>query len=244
MLEASADEYRSAAGAPSALLYALPPVPDAAQSLTRRVVGAYDPASLSGRARERRWQRFAATFPEIGEMTVLDLGGDARAWRNCSVRPAHVLLLNIAEQEVEEPWMTALVGDACEPPADLPTADLVYSNSVIEHVGGHWRRERFAQAVHAAPRFWVQTPYRYFPIEPHFMVPWLQHLPLAARRRLIARWPLGNYGALKDPERALRYAMEIDLLSVNEMRTYFPDAAILKERAFGLTKSLIAVKRG
>jgi hypothetical protein len=218
-------------------------VPDAAQSLTRRVVGAYDPASLSGRARERRWQRFARTFPAIGEMTVLDLGGDARAWRNCSVRPAHVLLLNIVAQEVEEPWMTALVGDACEPPADLPAADLVYSNSVIEHVGGHWRRERFAAAVHGAPRFWVQTPYRYFPIEPHFMLPWLQHLPLALRRRLIASWPLGNYGALKDPERALRYAMEIDLLSVNEMRTYFPDAEILKERACGLTKSLIAVKR-
>jgi hypothetical protein len=218
-------------------------VPDLSQALTRRIVGPYESASLSGRARARRWRRLADAFPDISEMTVLDLGGDARAWRAAPVRPARVILLNIFEQQVEEPWMEATVGDACDPEAELPTADLVYSNSVIEHVGGHWRRERFAEAVRRAPRYWVQTPYRYFPIEPHFMIPWAQHLPFAARASLLARWPLGNYAKLDDRDQALRHVLDIELLDLAEMGLYFPDAEVLRERALGLTKSLIAVKR-
>lgn len=213
------------------------------KSLTDRVVGAYDPGSLSGRARARRWREFAATFPDIASMKVLDLGGDARAWRLSGVRPGHVTLLNVVPQDVEESWMTAVVGDACEPAPELLDVDLVYSNSVIEHVGGHWRRQRFAEAARSTGRYWVQTPNRYFPIEPHFMIPWAQHLPLAARARVVAAWPLGNYGRLRDPAEALRHATEIELLSRSEMELYFPDAAEIRvERAAGLAKSFIAIK--
>jgi hypothetical protein len=210
-------------------------------SLTRRVVDAYDPDSLSARARLRRWRVFEDFFPEIGEMTVLDLGGDARAWRLAPVRPRHVYLLNTFEQEVEEPWMSGIVGDACEPP-QLPESDLTYSNSVIEHVGGHWRRERFAATVREAERYWVQTPNRYFPIEPHFMFPLLQHLPRPVQRTAVAHWPLGNHADVSDPRQALTDVLEIELLSATEMRFYFPEAQLWHERLLGLTKSFAAVK--
>lgn len=213
------------------------------ESLTKRVVDDFDDGSLSGRARSRRWQVFAETFPEIGEMSVLDLGGDARAWRLAPVRPAHVTLLNIFPQELKEPWMTALVGDACEPSADLPRADLIYSNSVIEHVGGHWRRQRFAESVHAADRYWVQTPNRYFPVEPHFMLPWIQHLPRRIQEGIVVRWPLGNYASVTDRAEALRHLLDIELLSAAEMRFYFPDAELYRERILGLTKSFVAIRR-
>lgn len=238
-------EYMSALRAgPSIIVRALK---SPLRSLTQRVVGAYDADSLSARARARRWRDFESTFPEIGAMRVLDLGGDLRAWRLAGIRPAHLTLLNVTEQEarIEEPWVTALVGDACDPAAVLPDADLVYSNSVIEHVGGHWRRQRFAEAVRGrAPRYWVQTPSRYFPIEPHFMLPWSQHLPYALQRRLVARWPLGNYASMKDRGETLESALEIELLSRTQMRFYFPDAEIRSERVLGLTKSFIAVKTG
>ncbi len=39
---------------------------------------------------------------------------------------------------------------------------------------------------------WVQTPYRYFPIEPHWIFPGFQFLPLSARTEISRRWPLGN----------------------------------------------------
>jgi hypothetical protein len=218
-------------------------VADLAHSLTRRIVGAYDSDSLSGRARLKRWRQFADAFPDVSRLRVLDLGGDARAWRSAPVRPAHVILANIFAQEVEEPWMTAIVADACDPAVELPEADLVYSNSVIEHVGGHWRRQRFAAAIRGAERYWVQTPNRYFPIEPHFMLPWVQHLPHQAQSALVAAWPLGNYAGQKDGGQALGNALDIELLSRTQMKFYFPDAEIRRERFLGLTKSLIAVKR-
>lgn len=213
------------------------------EALTRRVVGDFEAGSLSARARGRRWKLFLETFPEVGEMTVLDVGGDVRAWRLAGIRPKHLVLLNIFPQEVEEEWITAVVGDACEPPADLPRPDLVYSNSVIEHVGGHARRLQFAATVRSCDRYWVQTPSRSFPIEPHFMFPFLQHLPRSAQMSAVAHWPVGNYSDVKDRQEALRYLLDIELLSADEMRFYFPDAELHRERIAGLTKSFIAVKR-
>lgn len=213
------------------------------ERISDRTVGAYTRGSVSANARARRWVEFSKTFPEIEQMTVLDIGGDARAWRLSSVRPAHVTLLNIFPQEPEEPWMSAISGDACALPDDLPEVDLVYSNSVIEHVGGHWRRERFAQGIRdAAPRYWVQTPYRYFPIEPHFLFPGLQYLPRGAQAAALRRWPLGSGRRVADREDAMTRVLDIELLSISEMQAYFPDADLHKERIGGFVKSLIAVR--
>jgi hypothetical protein len=88
---------------------------------------------------------------------------------------------------------------------------------------------------------WIQTPYRYFPIEPHFVFPWFQHLPVAAQRSVAARWPLVPAQFPTDPGEILEEVMEIELLSITEMRCYFPGAAIRFERAGGLVKSILAV---
>jgi hypothetical protein len=211
--------------------------------ISERTVGAYNANSISARARLRRWRQLSELFPEIAEMTVLDIGGDARAWRLSPVRPAHVTLVNLFPQDVDEPWMTAIAGDACELPDDLPDVDLVYSNSVIEHVGGHWRRERFAEGIRAAgPRYWVQTPYRYFPVEPHYLCPGLQFLPRRLQAAAMDAWPLGSGRYVRDRDDALDRALNIDLLSASEMRAYFPGAVLRRERFGGLVKSLIAVR--
>ena len=127
--------------------------------------------------------------------------------------------------------MEGIEGDACEPPPGLVDFDLVFSNSVIEHVGGHWRRLQYAGFIRAmAPSYWVQTPYRYFPVEPHFLVPGLQFLPFSLQKEVIARWPVGNYADLKNPRVAMDRAMAIELLSKAQLRSYFPDATLIPER--------------
>ena len=120
----------------------------------------------------------------------------------------------------------------------------MYSNSVIQHV----RRPSPAAAVrrHGArqgARALVQAPYCYFPVEPHWLCPGFQFLPLAARAFLARRWPL-RPATPKSPEAALRDALDVELLSRSEMRLYFPGSRIIAERAFGLPKSLIAVRGG
>jgi hypothetical protein len=138
-----------------------------------------------------------------------------------------------------------LFGDATDPALlEGEAFDLVYSNSVIEHVGGASQRQKFADNVaRLAPRFWIQTPYRGFPIEPHWLFPGLHYLPLASRLAIARRWPLGyidNYGG--DRQKVLNELLSVELLSSTEWRHLFPTADIRYERIAGLPKSLIAMK--
>ena len=214
------------------------------RAVTARLVGTDTDASLSSRLRERRWQRLLEVFPDIEEMRVLDLGGEAEFWRRRREHPAHVTMVNLFPQHHREPWLESIAADACELPGDLGRFDLAFSNSVIEHVGAHDRRERFAEQVRrSAPRYWVQTPNRWFPIEPHFVFPFFQHLPTTAQAHVARWWPLGNFAAVKDVDVARRAALGIELVSKADMRGYFPDAEILVERFAGLPKSFVAVRR-
>jgi hypothetical protein len=203
------------------------------------------PGSVGQRKRSRRWDWLHETFPDIDSMSVIDLGGTAEAWLRAPVRPAALHVVNLEPEPSEQAsWIRTDQGDACDLPASILSADydLVLSNSVLEHVGGHTQRQRFADAVHAlAPRHWVQTPYRYFPIEPHWLFPGFQFLPLTVRAELSQRWPLVHTPSASRDE-GLRAAMQVELLSRTELVFYFPDSTIHPERMLGVVKSLIATK--
>ena len=217
-----------------------------AEQVRRRLIDYGSPGSVGDRFRKRRWRLLLDTFPDLADMEIVDLGGTAHSWMAAPVSPAHVTLVNLDRQDVppDRP-ITAVQGDACEVPDTLRSNrfDLVFSNSLIEHVGGHSRREALAENIHRlADRHWVQTPYRYFPVEPHWLFPFFQVLPVAARARVVRSWHIsGQYPS--DRAQAVEWAMSIELLTRTEMRHYFPDSDLLAERVAGMTKSLIAVKR-
>ncbi|MGW2422935.1 class I SAM-dependent methyltransferase [Streptomyces sp. NPDC001709] len=213
------------------------------RALRNRFVDA--PGSLGERFRTARWERFRGCFPDIDGMRVVDLGGTADMWLRAPFRPKHVHLINLEAHPAELPdWITAENADVTDPAvtAALGGFDLVFSNSTIEHVGGHSQRRRFVAAIgELAPRHWVQTPYRYFPVEPHFLAPGFQFLPLAARARLVRHWPI-THSRPGSPEEGMSAVVNIELLTGAEMRYLFPDSLLLHERVLGLTKSLIAVR--
>jgi hypothetical protein len=203
------------------------------------------PRSLGGRSRNLRWKTFRAHFPEIESMSVVDLGGTVDYWMRAPVQPRSVHVLNLQERPSAIPdWITVDVADATDP-ALLSRAgayDLVYSNSVIEHVGGHQRRKAFAANVAAlADRHWIQTPYRYFPVEPHWVCPGMQFLPLSMRARLGLHWPLVHTRPA-DMKSAIAAQLSVELLDITAMRHYFPNSQIVYDRLAGLVKSVIAVK--
>jgi hypothetical protein len=176
-------------------------------------------------------------------MRVLDLGGTVKHWETSPLRPQSVVVVNLLPDVSEAEWITPVQGDACAVPDEVRRQDfdIVYSNSLIEHLGGHARRATFAEQVRSlAPRHWVQTPYRYFPIEPHWLCPGLQFMPSYLRAKLIQVWPLSP--AKPRGRAALAAVLEVELLSMTEMRYYFEDSKILRETVTRLTKSLIAVK--
>lgn len=66
---------------------------------------------------------------------------------------------------------------------------------VLEHVGGHEQRSDFARWVRElGTHYWVQTPNRYFPVEPHWLFPGFQFPPDRTRAHVMRRWPLGSGG--------------------------------------------------
>lgn len=202
------------------------------------------PKALSQRARARRWTHFQRMFPEISEMRILDLGGTPNSWRSAPVRPAAVTTLNLLALPSDDPIVCAVQGDPCDLPAQIrgERFDLVFSNSLLEHVGGHVQRQRFADNVHSlADRHWVQTPYRYFPVEPHWLFPGMQWLPYAARVRVSQRWYSGRAQVCSRTE-AEAHVNEIDLIGIAQMRLYFPRSVLWYERFAGLVKSLVAVR--
>lgn len=176
-------------------------------------------------------------------MRVLDLGGTAVSWSVLGLRPASVTVVNLDHdgKSPPEPWMEIVHGDACA--GGFGEYDLVFSNSLMEHLGGHARRQQFANVVReSAPAWWVQTPYRYFPIEPHWVFPGFQFLPFRMRVLICQHWSMLNVPACKDPAEAADLVASTELISGTEMRTYFPNSEIWYERIAGIPKSLVAIK--
>ena len=202
------------------------------------------PGSMAETFRARRWDVMRATYPDIADYHIVDLGGTVDAWLRAPVRPRKVTVLGLEPHGGEGiDWIEARYADACDLPGDLADlrADLVYSNAVLEHVGGAERRQRFADTVHRlAPRHWIQTPYRYFPIEPHWLFPGFQFLPVATRVAIGRRWKL-VHTANTDYEAVLGSVLSVELVGLSEFRHLFPGSAIEHERFAGMTKSIIAI---
>ena len=192
--------------------------------------------------RRRRMNRFFALFAPSPGNRVLDIGGSPRTWDTESEGGAKfsVTLVNIRTNlQIKDDRFTAVHGDATALPFADNAFDIAFSNSVIEHLGTWEKQQAFArEARRVAPRLWIQTPARSFPIEAHLLAPYIQYLPKSVQHR-IARWtPRG----LLQPGVVHEIVDEVRLLTYREVKHLFPDCRILKERVFGLTKSYVAVR--
>ena len=193
--------------------------------------------------RSRRFETFRRRLGVADADRILDVGGYPSAWKD-SGPGGPVTCLNVDIAEGSAGRFTCVRGDGCRLPFADRAFDVAYSNSVIEHVGTHEDQRRFAAEIRrVAPRLWVQTPNRRFPVEPHLVAPFVHFLP----RRLqyiLARWatPWG-WENRPSAEQARAFVDGIRLLTHAEMRALFPDCEILRERWLGMTKSFIAVRR-
>lgn len=177
---------------------------------------------------------------------VLDVGGNTFNWRLSPVRP-DLTFLNLAVDRFligDDVGATLAVGRAEALPFRDRSFDLVFCNSVIEHVGTWEDQVRVAAELRRVGRtLFVQTPDRHFPIEPHYLTPFVHYLPVRVRRRLLRNFTVWGWIERPSADQVDASTREIRLLSRKEMARLFPDAVIERERFLGLSKSLIAVRR-
>ena len=190
--------------------------------------------------------RFARELGISAQTRVLDVGGTPETWDMLAVRP-RVTLLNTPRTKAElagASWWVA--GDGRALPFRDSAFDVVFSNSVIEHVGDAESQRRFASEVARVGRaYWVQPPNRWFPVEQHLLTPFVHWLPKPWQRWMVPRFTV--WSALVRPPADRRafylahYLDEVRLLGAAEFAALFPGARLIRERVCGWTKSLVAL---
>lgn len=178
-------------------------------------------------------------------LDILDVGGTESFWKHSGLAQlpdVRVTLLNLTQDKTSLPNFTSVAGDAREMPQfGDHSFDLAFSNSVIEHVGDFDDKRRMADEIQRVGRhFFVQTPAKYFPIEPHFLFPFFTYLPERFRAELVCRCNLGWYPAQGSLAQARDFLRGFQLLTRRDIIALFPESTILRESLCGLTKSYIA----
>lgn len=211
---------------------------------------------LQDRFRRKRFEIFEALLREIletqPEVSVLDMGGRPGYWEKLPTDlrdSVKITCLNFQSQlngfpaSSQDLRIVTVVGDACDMSEFSDgTFDLVHSNSVIEHVGSYQNMKRFAdEARRVGKNYYIQTPNYWFPIEPHYGVPFFHWLPDTWRIWLFTRMNVGyaRKCSFEESKSRVRYTR---MISASTMRTFFPDARIKHERLAFLPKSIMAMR--
>jgi len=177
-------------------------------------------------------------------LSILDVGGTQGFWERMAFTDepgVSITVLNLDPQPVHLAGFTSIIGDATNLSLFADHAfDVVFSNSVIEHVGDMAKQRRMAEEVaRVGQRYFVQTPNYYFPIEPHYLFPGFQWLPLGARAQLLYHFDLGWTKRKATIEAARQSVASVKLLRKKEVLALFPHANLYEEKVAGLTKSFV-----
>lgn len=186
--------------------------------------------------------------------TILDVGGTRGFWQTwqdllpmerlnvtcVNFNPSHADTHNVHSHVV------VVQGDACNLSQYADNSfDLAFSNSVIEHVGSWDNMVKMAHHFRrVAQQYLIQTPYFWFPVEPHARTLFLHWLPESLRYRLLMKSRLGFWPKAKTIDEAMRTIQSASMLDRCQFESLFPDATFHHEKLAGfITKSLIAIKR-
>jgi hypothetical protein len=182
-------------------------------------------------------------FDLNAESFILDVGGNEFNWMLHSSFPPRLMLLNLAESKDRIGNFTWIVGDGCHLPFKDDGFDLVYSNSVIEHIDLIDNQHLFAEECRRVGKYYyVQTPNKWFFMEPHLITPFVHWLPHKFQRLLLRNFTI--WGLIARPTRQYcdSFMKEIRLLDERGLKRLFPECKIYREYFLGFVKSIIAVK--
>jgi hypothetical protein len=209
-----------------------------------------DKKSLGNWFRDRRFPFFQNKVDSLvksGELSlpvkILDVGGCETFWANrgWNDNPNYeITLVNLHYfyQKDDYSNIKRVIGDATNlSQFRAEDYDIVFSNSVIEHLYTYENQKSMAdECARLGKRYFIQTPNKYFFLEPHFLLPWFQFLPRNLQKFILTKTKLSR-GRKWDKERAEIITMEIKLLSKRDLIALFPRAKIYTETFIGLDKS-------
>lgn len=207
-----------------------------------------NPKSLGAKFRRRRIQDFdrlvSTNFSKDQAIKILDVGGAEYFWNESALlkrQNISIVLLNLEQKDILNPIFKSLVGNATAMDEfEDKSFDIVFSNSVIEHLKIFENQKKMADEIKRVGRtYFVQTPNKFFPVESHYALPFAQFFPKNLLFFLLTKTKLSRLNRWR-PEDAAQYLDEIKLLGATELLSLFPEANIYRETFVGLTKSVAA----
>lgn len=187
-------------------------------------------------SRERKLELFFSAVAPRPEEVILDIGSARTSFFLKEVDASRVIALDVSEEKLRDHRHRVLgrvVADATALPLKDGAVDLVFSNAVIEHVGGLGRQRHFAREVRRVARrgYFVTTPNKLFPFEFHFRLPLFQFVPKGIQRWLNRYFTLGwvRKGQWED----------INLLTPGQFQRLFPSARVVQQRVTVYPETLI-----
>ena len=143
----------------------------------------------------------APYFGGMDDRSIVDIGGSLHYWRHVKpeIKPKQVMIYNIALDNQFDAAnaggapgnIQASVYDGKHIPASDKQIDVLICNSVIEHVPPAERNGLAREIMRAARNYIIQTPAKVFPLEPHFVMPFLHWLSRRIGRTVVKFSPFG-----------------------------------------------------
>ena len=174
------------------------------------------------RMRREKLRLFFSLVGDASTESLLDVGGTSGfggEFQEFSALFRFACTVNLTASRVQGAAGYAVIGNGCQLPFATASFDWVFSNAVIEHVGGWEQQRQFATEIRRVARkgYFIGTPNRHFPVDPHTLLPFFQFLP-PNYQKSVCRFAPG--GMRREPQ-------SVDLLSRRHLRVLFPEATVL-----------------
>ena len=199
--------------------------------------------------RNKRFSRFLTELNPQPKEKIIDLGGEPEFWKKSAIE-LKVHCVNLDKLEFDQDEYVARIktsaGDCCDLVNEKDNSyDIVFSNSVIEHVGDLKRQKLFARtALRLGQKLWIQTPSKFFPIEPHWFALFIHWFPRKYQYSLFRLFALRQRfaGVKLSKEEIKAQVDDVRLMTKSELKEMFPGCRIITEWFFLFPKSYIVVR--
>jgi hypothetical protein len=101
---------------------------------------------------------------------------------------------------------------------------------------------QFRKRLEETKRYILQTPYFWFPIEPHARTPLLHWIPESWAYRIVMARKCGFWSKAETIDQAMRTVQSAKMLDGRQLAVLFPDGKIEREKFLGVTKALMAIR--
>lgn len=172
---------------------------------------------------------------------ILDVGGTINFWENSNLlsQKTSVTVLNIVEQRPSIK-VKVVIGDACNLCFKDKSFDIVFSNSVLGHVGDWRQQKKMADEIRRVGcRYFVQTPNQDFFIDWRTLMPFFHWLSPTIQAWCLQRFSVGLYRRTSSKDEAMILATRIRNVTRKELQEFFPGGEIINERVLFFTKSFM-----